>query len=289
MKYEEYLPKIVDREKYEEYCQFLSERFMLKGTLPNLEGHHIVPKCFLPKEFVSDKENIVYLTCIDHLLAHKLLYEFTKDKRMLYAVYQMTNTYKSKVDENLFENISFEQICEEARKMSSKHQKEKTLTEEHRKHLSEAHKGYIMPIEQRENISRANKGRIKGVEWRKSLSNSHIGRINRKYGTRFIHKEGAELQVWEDELDKYLSEGWQLGRKQLKYTPPSVKSYMWVNKDRKNTRVSCEKLSEYTKEGWKRGRYKKFAEEKEYEKEIHEKKKNAARYNVTKPYHKDFI
>ena len=288
MKYEEYLPKIVNEQKYVEYCQFLIERAKSRTPASNLEGHHVVPKCFLPKEFISDKENIVYLTCEDHLLAHRLLYEFTKDKKMLYAIYQMTNTYKSRVDKQFFENKSFEQLRIEARNMLSKHQKGKTLTEEHRKHLSEAHKGYVMPKEQREKISASNKGKIKDAEWRKNLSNSHIGRINRKYGTKMVHKENAELQVWEDELDKYLSEGWQLGRKQIKYTPPSVKRCIWVNKDGKNTRISENELTEYINKGWVRGRYRKSAEEKIQEQEKHEKKKNAARYSVSKPYHKDF-
>lgn len=289
MKYEEYLPEIVDQEKYSDYCRFIIDNSKSKGDVPNLEGHHVVPKCFLPKEFASDKENIVYLTCAEHLIAHKFLYEFTKNKKMLYAIYQMTNTYKLKVDKQFLESAMFEQIRIEAREMSSKHQKGKVFTEQHRKNLSESRKGYVMSKEQREKISAANTGKIKDEVWRKNLSKSHVGIINRKYGTKMIHKEDIELQVWEDEIEKYLSEGWQLGRKQIKYTPPSVRRYIWINKEGKNTRVSPEELARYIDNGWQMGRHKKPEKEKLKEKEIYEKKKNAVRYSSNNNYHKDFV
>lgn len=288
MKYEEYLPTIIDYIKYEEYCNFIQQKSISNNAEIMCEGHHIVPKCFLPKEIISDTENIVYLSCEDHLLAHKLLYECTKNKKLLYAVYQMSNTYKSKVSQQFFENVSFTQIRKDARKMSSELQKGKTLTEEHRKHLSEAHKGYIMPQSQRDKISESNKGKIKDATWRKHLSESHKGRISRKYGTRFIHKGDKELRVWEDELDKYLSEGWEIGRKKIKHTPNNIKEYVWMTNGVRNTRVHKDKIIVFEQEGWVRGRCKKSQENKEKEELIHEKKMLAARYSATKPYHKDF-
>lgn len=288
MRYEEYLPPIVELDKYVEYCNFIQLRQDTKCENSLCEGHHIVPKCFLPKDLLYDKDNIVYLSCDDHLLAHKLLYECTKDKKLLYAVYQMSNTYKNKVSEKFFENSSFEQIRLEGRKASSELQRGKTFSEEHRKHLSEAHKGYVMPQSQRDKISASNKGKIKDTTWRKHLSESHKDKISRKYGTKYIHKDDKELQVWEDELAKYLSEGWELGRKKIKYTPNNIKEYVWMTNGVKNTRVHKDKSSVLEQQGWVRGRCKKSKEDKEKEALIHEKKMFAARYSVTQPCRKDF-
>lgn len=288
MKYSEYLPDIIDYNKYEEYCKLIQNNSISNDADVVCEGHHIVPKCFLPKEFISDTENIVYLSCEDHLLAHKLLYECTKDKKMLYAVYQMSNTYKLKVSQQFFENVSFTQIREAAKKMSSEVQKGKVFTEEHKKHLSESHKGYVMPQSQRDSISASNAGKIKDETWRKHLSESHKGRINRKYGTIMVHKEDKELQVWKDELTEYFSQGWQLGRKKINYKSGNIKDYVWMTNDEKNTRVHKDKVPDLELHGWRRGRCKKPDEYKLKEECVRKAKIEAARYSASKPYHKDF-
>ena len=286
--YHEFLPKVVDNDAFEKYLQIVTRRINNPPIDCAVEKHHIVPKCFLPKSEYNVIENIVTLTPEEHLIAHKYLYFATRNNKLLYAIWQMTNTYACKVSPELLDSSQFREIRECARRMSSEHQKGRRFTEEHRKHLSDSHKGHTLSDSQKQAISKSNKGKIKDDEWRKHLSESHKGEINRKYGTIYLHKDDKEIRVWEDEVDAYLSEGWNRGRKQIKYRAPSIKAYRWIHKDGVNTRVNELSLQEFLEDGWVLGKYVKSQEEKQRDKLLKEQKILAARFSEKKPYHKDF-
>ena len=77
-KYEEYLPAQKNELHWNRYIKFI---LAVLKTAPKtrvrkgLYLHHIIPACFLPKEFRKDKENLIYLTARQHYIAHLILWK----------------------------------------------------------------------------------------------------------------------------------------------------------------------------------------------------------------------
>ena len=86
MLYEEFLPKVIDNEAFEEYLRIVSMRIDNPPVDCVVEKHHIVPKCFLPESEYNVLENIVALTPEEHLIAHKHLYFAIRNNKLLYAI-----------------------------------------------------------------------------------------------------------------------------------------------------------------------------------------------------------
>ena len=76
----------------------------------------------------------------------------------------------------------------------------------------------------------------------------------RRKNSCYVKKDGIVKEIKLDELDKYLSEGWERGtyggpRKGI-IQPPMA----WVHNDTEIKRIRKEKLQEYLDNGWKQGR-----------------------------------
>ena len=69
-----------------------STRKTAKAALGYTEGHHVVPKCLCEDTtWISDKQNIVYLTAREHYICHWLLTKVIPNNyRLLYAFARMT-------------------------------------------------------------------------------------------------------------------------------------------------------------------------------------------------------
>lgn len=81
---------------YQQICQRAklraSTRKTAKAVLGYTEGHHIVPKCLCEDaSWISDKQNLVYLSAREHYICHWLLTKVIPNNyKILYAFARMT-------------------------------------------------------------------------------------------------------------------------------------------------------------------------------------------------------
>lgn len=106
--------------------------------------------------------------------------------------------------------------------------------------LSIANRAENLPPERRKKISEGLKGRRLSKDSRKKIGAA--AKIHQK-GVKFINNGTSELRVRPDEIDKYLSQGWNLGRI----------SRIWIN-DGIIEKQLCSTRVDSIPEGWKRGR-----------------------------------
>ena len=200
-KYEEYNPPIRDQQAWNEYVALVEE---LRKTAPvkrkakdGRESHHIIAKCYLPKEFWRDKENIIIISAKDHFRLHRLLDKALGGK-MTVAFHRMLtskqNGFKEELTEEEYQDlkdrlsiIKSEQFSKAQRGENNsfygrKHSKE--TRDKISKKLLEHHpsKGKPCPEHVKKAISKANKGNqyFKGHSLseasRKKLSDSLKGK-----------------------------------------------------------------------------------------------------------------
>lgn len=117
---------------------------------------------------------------------------------------------------------------EETRKKISEYQtlhncnRGKSPSEETRKKISEANKGRKMNEEFRENCRKRMVGKKHSQETIEKIRQKNMGRIiteeakeklrQNKIGTKMIHKEGIQKFVKTEEIEKWLNDGWELGK-----------------------------------------------------------------------------
>ena len=97
MKYEDYFPFERNDVHYQRYIRFIEERRLVDRPIKRTkwdgyESHHIVPKCYLPKELWKDEENIIILTCREHFIAHLILWKTFNDYSMITAIKKMSES-----------------------------------------------------------------------------------------------------------------------------------------------------------------------------------------------------
>lgn len=84
------LPKIIDREVFLEYQEFIENCKKEPQKEGRLCKHHIIPKMFLSPEEKKDTNNLVLLTYEQHVEAHRLLAESLDCEQMEIAYKLMT-------------------------------------------------------------------------------------------------------------------------------------------------------------------------------------------------------
>ena len=142
------------------------------------DGHHIIPRCLGGD---NSPENIVRLTCREHIIAHMLLLKINPTNRKLFnAVWMMTNMRRtgSRQCARLRELFVTIPISYETRKKLSDHAKtqigRKQTPNTIAKRVSK-NTGQKRSPEQCEKISLGNLGTVFTDEWRENLSKSHKG------------------------------------------------------------------------------------------------------------------
>ena len=200
-KYEEYNPPIRDQQAWNEYITLVEE---LRKTAPTdikpkgYERHHIIAKCYLPKEFWNDKENILIIPARYHFRLHKLLDKAIGGK-MTFAFERMLsskqNGFKDEISEEEYQNLKerlsilrSEQFSKsqqgENNSFYGKKHSEKTLKKISSKLLGENNPNFGKPCPEstKQAVSKANKGNqyFKGHTLskasREKLSNSLKGK-----------------------------------------------------------------------------------------------------------------
>ena len=81
--------------------------------------------------------------------------------------------------------------------------------------------------------------------------NHQQGEKNSQFGTKWINKDGIDKKIKNNEINKYLSIGWNLGRTGGK------RDLIWINKDNKEQYINKIYIDEYLNNGWNIGRLEK--------------------------------
>lgn len=160
------------------------------------------------------------------------------------------------------------------------------MTQRHRNIIRKRHKGKINSKQTRKKMSLAKKGIKKSTAHRKKLSQVNKGKkqsketIKKKKNKRWINNGKRSLVINVEELNKYLKEGWIIGRhrfitkatrQQMSNSAKNRKSMSdktkrkigkvskqnrWINNGKINKFINRKKINEFLKMGWKTGRMK---------------------------------
>ena len=182
LKYEEYFPSIRNSIWFKYYLIFIQQRRkrkpLVKVKYDGYEYHHIVPRCYLPKKFWKDKDNIILLTVREHFIAHLILWRTFRDSSCTQAFEYMTSRkgYKERLNSRQFSQLKAEnKQFKKKRKRENFHH-----TEESKKKMSESHIGLSPSSETREKIRRSSLGRKLSEEAKLKISQRNITEETRR-------------------------------------------------------------------------------------------------------------
>jgi hypothetical protein len=115
---------------YQKIYNQIIERAKIRQIKGYTEKHHIIPKCLGGS---NDEENLIELTAREHFLCHILLVEiYPNEPKLKWAIYNMSNYKKYKVNSREYERLKIEFISLV---------KGKPRTQETRDKIGKAHKG----------------------------------------------------------------------------------------------------------------------------------------------------
>ncbi len=171
----------------------------------------------------------------------RILYECNSPQKLNYME-KVFISYYDAVGDEMFYNLTNggdglgDKLSEEMKKrLRHPH---KPMSDEARKHMAR-----VCSEETRRRLSESAKQHLTGIrhseESRHNMSLGHIG-------LRSVCKNGVYRQVREQDIDAYLSDGWQL--------KSPMEGKVCVNKDGTNKMVNTDDLDAYLDSGWSRGR-----------------------------------
>lgn len=235
----EFYNKLQDTEEGREYLALVSScKVRSLKSEPGFEIHHIFITS-LGGENVS--KNKVKFTVFEHCRAHALLAKAIPCYKTLQPIVMMSNGQVQKLDD--LEKVTLEEQLEWSKL------REKAL---HQPKSEES------VTKMRNTLT----GRKLSAEVR-----SHMGGAGR--GKKFINNGIVHKRVPPEEVEKWLAEGWVLGRtkelirsigKACKGRVSPGKGTRCLTKDGIEKRVLPEEVEEYLQQGWVLGRCKSFSE-----------------------------
>jgi hypothetical protein len=184
------------------------------------EQHHILPVCM---GGTDHKDNLVYLTPEEHLVAHLLLVKIYNTPKLVYAAKWMANRVKNNKEYGWLrrqhsEVMSTRIVSADTRKKMSNAQKnrpkevqdkityaQQNRSTETRKRISEAQMGHIVTEETKEKLRQLNLGKKHSKDTREKMSKSRTKENNHFYGkthskdTRDKMKEARSKQIISEE------------------------------------------------------------------------------------------
>lgn len=101
------------------------------------------------------------------------------------------------------------------------------------------------------------KGRIRDEKFRKDVGARNIGNKH-CLGRKWVNKDGVCKTIKQEEIENYLSDGWELGRKNATWMKGNKygADRKWINKEGKTKMVFTNEIENYLSDGWKLGRNK---------------------------------
>ena len=157
------------------------------------EKHHILPRCLGGKD---NKDNIVELTAKEHFMVHMLLCKFTVGKSKYKCLVAFEGMCRLKTKNRTYKITS--RVASKLREESKIHSHMKQS--KYKKMFSERMKGNQITL-----------GRILPESQKQNISKRMIGNKSTK-GLKFINKDGKNKVVKPSEINKYLKQGYKLGK-----------------------------------------------------------------------------
>ena len=257
LKYEEYFPSIRNSIWFRYYLIFIQQRRkrkpLVKVKYDGCEYHHIVPRCYLPKKFWKDKDNIILLTTREHFIAHLILWRTFRDSSCTQAFEYMSTR---KGYEERLNSRQFSQLKVENKQFKKKRKRENFHhTEESKRKMSKSHMGLSPSKETRKKISRSSQGRKLTEETKQKLRSRKVTEETRKKLSESAknqkptmlgkhHKEETKLKMSNSEKGKFVSK--ETREKQSK----SKKGRHWCHDPKTGENRM---LFELPEEGWEWG------------------------------------
>lgn len=233
-----------DNKFLDKYCELICKNFNTRKECGVTEQHHIIPRLyFLANNLRVDnsENNLINLTCKDHILAHYYLCLFVKDELMLskviYAFMMMANTRKLPDTEqdmlqqlDAYDNIKRDWINHLQNKMIG----------------NQRAKGNILTEETRRQMSKSRMGHATTPSTKCKISNAHKNK-------KCIYKDGKYLYVNQEQLNEYLMNGWELRGKPVSQEHKDAISRK--NKGAKRSEEARKKMSiaAIGREPWNKG------------------------------------
>ncbi len=157
------------------------------------EKHHIIPKSLGGN---NSKDNLVELTAREHFIVHMLLCKFTTGRNRHLCLVAFEGMCRLKTKNRTYKITS--RVASKLREESKIHSHMKKS--KYKKMFSERMKGNQITL-----------GRKLPESQKKNISKSMMGNKSTT-GLKFINKSGKNKVVKPSEINKYLKQGYQLGK-----------------------------------------------------------------------------
>ncbi len=219
----------IENEYFEKYVSLIKSNKNTKAQRCKTQKHHIIPSIAFKLynwPDVNAEDNLVVLLYKDHILAHYYLALAAKQNEFKYKMVAAINFILGKASQVKLDVEALKTFTLEL----DKYQELYEIWRQEQSKLSHASRlGHETSEETRQKISKANGKRV------------------------YVNKDGVVRALHEDEVDLFLSQGWQLGN------PNCTKRELHrgntvINKDGIEKYVSKEDLEIYLADGWLHGR-----------------------------------
>ena len=213
------LDLVIDNEYLDKYVELIESNLTTKRQKYKTERHHIIPRVYY--KHIKDKsysswnnkhevntENVVNLLYKDHILAHYYLVNCAKEewfKESMSMAFLMMTFYTKLSEDDI---IKF--------KVLEKYQEIYEKSKQYFSNASRGKKHGRMSLESRQRLSKALKDKPKSLEHKQALKMARDFHASTKNRKSIYNKTLDKVKfVFEEELESYLINGWQLGGKPL--------------------------------------------------------------------------
>jgi hypothetical protein len=179
--------------KYKSLYDSIIQKAKVRNLFGYKEKHHILPRCLGGKDI---KKNLVELTAREHFIVHMLLCKFTKGRNRHLCLVAFEGMCRLKTKNRNYKITS--RIASKLREESVKYSHMKKP--KYRKMYSERMKGNQITL-----------GRVLPESQKKKISEKLMGNKSTK-GLKYINKDGKNKPVKPSEINKYLKQGYKLGK-----------------------------------------------------------------------------
>lgn len=225
----------IDNEYFEKYVSLIESNRNTKAQRCKTQKHHIVPNIAFKLYNWPDadaEDNLVVLLYKDHILAHYYLALAAKQNEFKYKMVAAINFILGKASQVKLDVETLKTFTLDL----DKYQELYEIWRQEQSKLSYANLlGHETSEETRQKISKANSKRI------------------------YVNRDGVVRALHEDEVDLFLSNGWQLGNPNSQNRKQTTGQTI-INKDGIEKYIPKEDLEKFLVEGWSHGRSKKHIE-----------------------------
>lgn len=214
----------VDNEFLDKYIDIVCSVY---EPCDDMEKHHIIPRMVFKKYGITldnSDENIVLLPYMKHVLAHYYLSKCTCSDIKYKNLYAMAIIYGKRdiTEEEIFDNDNdLQEFRKYRHKLLSKNNSMKNP-----------------------NILERHNEIMRSDAVRKKISDT-MRKVRAETDDVLIYKGHEGKRVLKSEVDKYLSDGWNIGNKQAQF--------IRINKDGVKKTIFEDEWELYERDGWKRG------------------------------------